>query len=62
MFQIIVEMNIKSLTELQALALEQKREGKTDLAELLINRNPRGCDVDADVDVDCRCDANYMGD
>ena len=41
MFQIIVETNIKSLTELQALALEQKREGKTDLAELLINRNPR---------------------
>ena len=39
--QIIVEGNIKSLTELQALALEQKGEGKTDLAEFLINRNPR---------------------
>ena len=35
--QIIVEGNIKSLTELQALALEQKGEGKTDLAEFLIN-------------------------
>ena len=33
--QIIVEGNI------QALALEQKGEGKTDLAEFLINRNPR---------------------
>ena len=39
--QIIVEGNIKSLTKLQALALEQKGEGKTDLAEFLINRNPR---------------------
>ena len=39
--QIIVEGNIKSLTEPQALALEQKGEGKTDLAEFLINRNPR---------------------
>ena len=39
--QIIVEGNIKSLTELQALALEQKGEGKIDLAEFLINRNPR---------------------
>ena len=35
--QIIVEGNIKSLTELQALALEQKGEGKIDLAEFLIN-------------------------
>ena len=39
--QVIVEGNIKSLTELQALALEQKGEGKTDLAEFFINRNPR---------------------
>ena len=39
--QIIVEANIKSLTELQAHALEQKGEGKTDLAEFLINQNPR---------------------
>ena len=38
--QIIVEGNIKSLTKLQALVLEQKGEGKTDLAEL-INRIPR---------------------
>ena len=36
--QIIVKANIKSLTELQVLALEQKGEGKTSLAEFLINR------------------------
>ena len=39
--QIIVEGNSHSLTELQALALKQKGEGKTDLAKFLINRNPR---------------------
>ena len=39
--QIMVEGNIKNLIELQALALEQKEEGKTDLAEFLVNRTPR---------------------
>ena len=29
------------MTELQALAQQQKREGKTDLAELLLNRSSR---------------------
>ena len=32
---------MKTLTELQAIAFEQKEEGKTDLAEFLIARNPR---------------------
>jgi hypothetical protein len=39
--QIMVEGNIKNLIELQALAFEQKEEGKTDLAEFLVNRTPR---------------------
>ena len=39
--QIIVEQNITNLTELQALAFEQKEEGKTDLTEFLLNRTPR---------------------
>ena len=39
--EIIVEKKLKSLVELQALASEQKSEGKTDLAEFLINRTPR---------------------
>ena len=39
--QIIVEGNIKSLTELQALVLEQKRGGKIDLAEFLIQCDPQ---------------------
>ena len=39
--QIIVEREIKTLTELQALACEQKNEGKTDVVEFLITHNPR---------------------
>lgn len=39
--EIIVEKKLKSLVELQALAYEQKKEGKTDLAEFLVNRTPR---------------------
>ena len=39
--QIMVEGDIKNLIELQALAFEQKEEGKTDLAEFLVNRTPR---------------------
>lgn len=39
--EVIIRENIKSLLELQALAAEQKKEGKTDLAEFLINRTPR---------------------
>ena len=39
--QIMVEGNIKNVIELQALAFEQKEEGKTDLAEFLVNRTPR---------------------
>ena len=39
--QIMVEGNIKNLIELQALAFEQKEEGKTDLAEFRVNRTPR---------------------
>ena len=41
MSEIIVKRNIKTLTELQALAFEQKEEGKTDLAEFLLTRTPR---------------------
>ncbi|CAB3988665.1 Hypothetical predicted protein [Paramuricea clavata] len=37
----MVEGNIKNSIELQALAFEQKEEGKTDLAEFLVNRTPR---------------------
>ena len=39
--EMIVEREIKTLTELQALAFQQKQEGKTDLAEFLINHTPR---------------------
>ena len=39
--EIIVETGIKTLTELQALAFEQKEAGKTDLAEFLITRSPK---------------------
>ena len=40
--EIIVQRNVKTLTELQALAFEQKKkEGKTDLAECLVNPNPK---------------------
>ena len=37
--QIIVNKNVKTVTELQALAFEQKQEGKTDLAEFLVSRS-----------------------
>lgn len=39
--EIVVEKEIKNVTELQALAYQQKREGKTDLAEFIVNRAPR---------------------
>ena len=39
--EIIVDKKVKSLVELQALAYEQKKEGKPDLAEFLVNRTPR---------------------
>lgn len=39
--QIIVEKNVKSLLELQALVHQQEKEGKTDLVEFLVNRKPR---------------------
>ena len=39
--EIIVERKIKTLTELQALAFEQKHEGTMDLAEFLKNPTPR---------------------
>ena len=38
---IIVEKNVKSLVELQALAHQQKKEGKTDLVKFLVNTMPR---------------------
>lgn len=41
MSEIVVEKRIKSVTELQALASEQKSEGKIDLAEFIVNRAPR---------------------
>ena len=44
--EIILSKNIKSRTELLALAREQKREGKTDIAEFVVNR---GAKVVADV-------------
>ena len=40
MSEIVVEKEIKSVTELQALANKQKREGKTDLAEFIVNQAP----------------------
>ena len=39
--EIIVKKNVKLLVELQALAHQQKKEGKTDLVESLVNRLPR---------------------
>ena len=39
--EIIAEKNVKSLVELQALAHQQKKEDKTDLAEFLVNHTPR---------------------
>lgn len=39
--QIIIENNIKTRTELLALAQEQKEEGKFDLAEFIVNRGAR---------------------
>ena len=39
--EIIVEKNVKSLVKLQALAHQQKKEGKTDLVEFLVKRTPR---------------------
>ena len=38
--EIIIKSGTKTLIELQALAYEQKQEGKTDLAEFLISRTP----------------------
>ena len=42
--EIIVEKAIQSKTELQALAKEQKDEGKTDLAQFIVSRNARVLD------------------
>ena len=39
--QIIQEKSIKTRTELLALAQLQKNEGKTDLAEFIMNRQPK---------------------
>ena len=39
--EIIQNKNIKTITELQALAQQQKTEGKTDLAEFILSRSPR---------------------
>ena len=39
--EIITKEKIKTLLEVQALAAEQKKQGKTDLAEFLVNRTPR---------------------
>ena len=39
--EIILEKGIKAKTELFALAFEQKMEGKTDVAEFIINRGPK---------------------
>lgn len=41
MSEIVIEKGIKSVAELQVLASEKKSEGKTDLAELIVNRTPR---------------------
>ena len=41
MSEIIVEKGIKTRTELLALANEQKMEGKTDIAEFVVNRGPK---------------------
>ena len=39
--EIVIEKQIRSVTELHALAREQKSQGKTDLAEFILNRVPR---------------------
>lgn len=39
--EIVTQENLKTLLQVQALAAEQKKEGKTDLAEFLLNRTPR---------------------
>lgn len=39
--EIVVEEQIRSVMELHALAREQKSQGKTDLAEFILNRVPR---------------------
>lgn len=39
--EIVVEKQIRSVMELHALAREQKSQGKTDLAEFILNRVPR---------------------
>ena len=39
--EIVVGKGIKTRTELLALAKEQKKEGKTDLAEFVLNRGPK---------------------
>ena len=39
--EIVVAKRIKTRTELLALAREQKLEGKTDIAEFIINRGPK---------------------
>lgn len=39
--EIIVAKNITTRTELLALARKEKMEGKTDLAEFIVNRGPR---------------------
>ena len=44
--EVIVEKNIKSRTELLSLARKQKMEGKTDIAEFIVNR---GANVVAEV-------------
>ena len=41
MSEIIVGKGIKTRTELLALTNEQKKEGKTDLAEFILNRGPK---------------------
>ena len=39
--QVILDKNIMSVTELHALAQEQREQGKTDLAEFILNRSPK---------------------
>ena len=39
--EIIVEKNIKTRTELLALANQQKNEGKSDIAQFIVNRGPK---------------------
>ena len=41
MSEIIVAKKIKSRTELLALAQNQKKEGKTDIAEFIVNRGSK---------------------